>query len=128
MKYLHWDARSTANSHGLNNETKIKGDYRKLKDSEAVLHQHGEDGKNNSKYVSIDDGRKEVVFDVEGNFVNTPENMGTYNLFGPQQPVLHGIFDVVPYYLWGNSHDDTIGFRGRIEATKRSIELRKQGK
>lgn len=35
---------------------------------------------------------------------NDPVNMGTYNYCGPTaNSALHGILDVIPYYVWGNA-------------------------
>lgn len=70
----------------------------------------------NQKYVSRD-GR-EVVYTHDGEHIVTdPENMGTYNyvevessedIFG------HLALDVLPYWLWGNSADDSTPFTARV--------------
>lgn len=70
----------------------------------------------NQKYIS-DDGR-EVVYTPDGKqIVTDPQNMGTYNyvevnnaedIFG------HLALDVIPYWLWGNSPDDSTPFVARV--------------
>lgn len=55
----------------------------------------------------------EVVIDSKGNIVTDPLNAGTYNFYNPSStnPLLggylsHNIFDVEPYYEFGNSTSD----------------------
>ena len=69
----------------------------------------------NIKYISPD-GHREVIFDyTEKNIVTTPEDMGTYNYFDPKSnPLGHIIADVIPWYIYGNSPNDTTTFKDRV--------------
>lgn len=82
-------------------------DWTELTPGESVFHRMGPGNENNRKFVSPD-GRSEAVFDSCGNMVTDPANEGTYNFFGPRTlgGVPHGIFDVIPYYVFGNSPGD----------------------
>ena len=63
----------------------------------------------NVKYYHPITGQ-EVVFDKNGKIVTTPENRGTKN-YGPNPTSReHVIYDIVPYWIWGNSEDDTTPF------------------
>ena len=50
---------------------------------------------------------------------DTPEDRGTFNmyygtnLFG--KIVVHGMYDVIPYMIWGNSPDDSTTIIDRIK-------------
>ena len=71
----------------------------------------GEEAQYNKKYLSKD-GRYEVIicYDPENvsdpYVVTDPNNIGTYN-YGPGTGVNHFFKDVLPYYIWKNSVDDT---------------------
>ena len=58
-------------------------------------------------------GGGEQIFDTsidknDGVVVTDPKNEATYNWFNySKNPILHGGFDVAPWFLWGNSPDDT---------------------
>jgi len=68
----------------------------------------------NKKIVSLD-GKYEAIYDSNGNIVKDPRDIGTYNYFNPDKnKVLHGIFDVVPWIICGNSNDDTTTIFQRI--------------
>ncbi len=84
-------------------------------DVPARYHQHGPYGKYYRKYVSPD-GHSENVYDMR-NFalVNDPANIGMYNFADPQKdPIAHFLWDMLPYYFWGNSPDDNTPLRNRI--------------
>lgn len=71
----------------------------------------GEEAKYNKKYMTLD-GKNEVIicYDSEQGIgpyiVYDPNNMGTYN-YGPGTGVNHFLKDVLPYWRYGNSPDDT---------------------
>lgn len=74
---------------------------------ENMFHQNSTPGLNNRKFVSHDghfelvykwDGQKGVLLTVN----NSPENMGTYNYYGPNKAYEHFLYDVKPYFLYGN--------------------------
>ncbi len=74
----------------------------------ADLHQYSSKDKSNVKYVSPD-GKREVIFNKNNEIVLDPRDIGTYN-FVPSGNLIenigHGIFDVIPWALFGNSDDD----------------------
>ena len=55
----------------------------------------------NQKYVSVN-GQREMIFNRNGQLVTDLVNAGTYNFYGPDQALMHTIYDVVPWMLWGN--------------------------
>ena len=65
------------------------------------------------------DGKNEVIIcwnqeaGIGPYIVTDPVNMGTYN-YHPGSILGHAIEDVVPYYLWGNSPQDTTNIFERI--------------
>ena len=76
----------------------------------SIYHQHGL-GRSNRKYLSPD-GAMEGVYDKDGNLVTSAANQGTFNYesndFG------HLIYDVIPYWIWGNCEDDPVPVLDRI--------------
>lgn len=87
-------------------------DWTKLTPEESIFHQQGEGNEQNMKFVSPD-GRSEAVFRPgiaggEPELVTDVTILGTYNFFGPRFAfgIFHGIFDVVPYFLFGNAPAD----------------------
>lgn len=75
---------------------------------DSLYHIYGEDGLFNTKFISNEgEGKYEGVYNKEGLLLaeeNDPVNMGTYNYCGPTfNSALHGILDVIPYYVWGNA-------------------------
>lgn len=72
-----------------------------------------DDPSGNDKYVMIDPRNPkasfELVYDKSGNLVTDSINRGTYNYWNPDGfigSVMHGICDVLPYYVLGNSPTD----------------------
>ena len=83
-----------------------------LPDEKSKFHQNNlVNNEPNRKYVKGEWFSSEIVFYSDGNINNTPEDRGTFNVYSGGNAILtvvvHGIFDVVPYMLWGNSPDDT---------------------
>lgn len=71
----------------------------------AAFHMNGENGVYNLKFVSADE-HFEAVYNKAGELLtadNDPDNMGTYNYFGPNDAKNHVKYDVDPYYKWGNA-------------------------
>lgn len=86
----------------------------------ANCHQFSATGNNvNSKFVSPD-GTREVIYDTAGNIVTDPRDIGTYNYCPSDQGnkiiagVGHLFMDVLPWYVWGNSEDDSTNMMERI--------------
>ena len=82
------------------------------------FHQNNQKGGRNSKYVIGDWFSSEVVLYGDGTINNTPEDMGTFNVYFGNNPVgnivIHGYYDVIPYMIWGNSPDDSTTLIDRI--------------
>ena len=77
-------------------------------------HQFTAEGGRNTKYGSPD-GRYEVIFDSKGNIVTADEDCGTYNYADPQSdPVGHFFKDVLPWYVFGNSENDSTTSEQRL--------------
>ena len=78
----------------------------------------GDEAKYNKKYMSPD-GKYEVIICYDPDQVSSPyvvtdpNNMGTYN-YGPGVGINHFLKDVLPYWIWGNSEDDTTTFWQRV--------------
>lgn len=88
----------------------------KLDERESIYHSLN-GAKGNIKFISPD-GHLEAVYDNEKRLVTDVYNLGTYNYYNPKtNPILHGIFDVLPYLVFGNSPEDCIDPWPRISAT-----------
>ena len=69
--------------------------------------------KRNVKYYNKKTGQ-EVIFNENGTIVTDPENIGTFNYAPPADKMGHFLADMVPYYLFGNSKDDSTPIINRI--------------
>ena len=67
----------------------------------------------NEKYINRVTGQ-EVIFDRYGNIVTSPENIGTFNYGTDPNSKEHFYYDVLPYWIWGNSENDTTPFLYRL--------------
>lgn len=71
----------------------------------------------NTKYYNPVTGQ-EIVYNEKGMIVLDPENIGTKNYEADISTisgmVIHWIYDVFPYWIWGNSKNDTTPFWDRI--------------
>ena len=77
----------------------------------------------NVKYQQPATGQ-EVIFNGQGKIVTDIENIGTYNYFPVSESIsdttdlinafLHIVFDVVPYYRWGNDEKDSTSLGNRL--------------
>lgn len=102
-------------------EKKEKSGEWKILDADTY-HQFTSENRDNVKYVSAD-GYREAIYDSKGNLVTAPEDMGTYNFIpsdhdGWRGFVGHILQDVIPWYRWGNSPEDTTEFIDRVFARK----------
>ena len=63
--------------------------------------------RDNVKFVHSD-GR-EAIFDASGmHSVTSDEDMSTFNFYNPKdEPIRRGVTDVFPWFLWGNTPNDT---------------------
>ncbi len=87
--------------------------------SSDKFHQNNQIGGRNRKYA-VNPGwfSGELVFYSDGSLNDTPEDRGTVNVYSGDNPVLnvvvHGLFDVVPYMIYGNSPDDATTIIDRV--------------
>ena len=101
-------------------EAKENG-YHKINEQKDAYHEQGTSNnsnpQNNDKWISPD-GKKEVVFNENGEKVTDSVNMGTYNYANPEtNPIGHFFMDMLPYYILGNTPDDPSTFDERILGT-----------
>lgn len=79
--------------------------WKLLSPEQSAFHMYGEKGEYNLKFVS-ENGFYEAVYNIEGILLtekNDAVNMGTYNYADPiSEPQKHSIYDVLPYFEWGN--------------------------
>jgi RHS repeat-associated protein len=85
---------------------------------EAIYHRMGPGNENNEKYVSPDIVfQSEAVFNSEHRTVTDPANMASFNFFLSKLFPLHFYADMLPYYIWGNSPDDSASLWERLTAS-----------
>lgn len=58
----------------------------------------------------------EVVFDYNGKIILNDEELGTFNFYSPNKINTHTLYDVIPYWLWGNTENDNSKISDRIIA------------
>lgn len=111
-----------AKSHGFNQlGIGTKDDPENLDN----CHENGKGSPNpagNNKYTMPDGngGSYELVYDSDGNLVTDEVNKGTYNFADPSGPIgklKHGVKDLLPYLIYGNSKDDPTTFGERLMGT-----------
>lgn len=112
----------------INKDEAIRKGYRQLGEDKGIekaedldrYHEMGKlpkgynDPSGNDKYIKKDPNNPnascELVFDKSGKLVTDSINKGTYNYWTPGDDILsnimHGICDVLPYYLLGNNITD----------------------
>jgi len=65
---------------------------------------------------------QQAIYDVKGNIVLTPENMGTFDFVSPNINLHgHGVVDVEPWLKWGNSPQDSTTKWERYKAFVKGI-------
>lgn len=93
-------------------EEAIKRGFVEAPDKQNRYHRNkGQSG--NKKYYHPITGQ-EVIFDENGKIVTLPENTGTKNYGADPVSPGHVIYDVLPYWIWGNSEKDTTPFWDRV--------------
>lgn len=102
---------------------KTKIFYKRLGIMQSLYH-----GTENEKFVNIStnanmDGLFEVVFDSKENIVLTDEALGTFNFYGPNKTNAHTLYDVIPYWLWGNTKNDKSQLSDRFVAVENLLSL-----
>ena len=121
---LHYN-RNANNRADYTEEELIKKDIHAVPESDDKFHQNNQfNEERNRKYVIPNEKTggwfsSEVVFFSDSTINNTPEDMGTFNVYSGDnmflKVVVHGCFDVVPYMFWGNSYDDSTTIIDRFE-------------
>ena len=119
----HWNR-----NEGLNDSSVLpkspsaaeEAGWRLLPPSQSVY--HNMKGQGNRKYISPD-GHNEAVYDECDNLVTNPYDMGTYNIFSPDDKLGHFVFDMLPYFMLGNSPEDAFDYMGRAGATFEAIKI-----
>jgi hypothetical protein len=94
----------------------LKNGFRALPAEQARYHRQGEGNEYNIKLLHPD-GR-EAVYNKNGELATDPLNLGTKNVQNPGEfsdDFAHAYFDVIPYYLMGNTIDDEPGLSGMIK-------------
>ncbi len=87
--------------------------WTKMSPGESIYHTQvnavDPNGAGNEKYVSPN-GNSEAVFSACGSLVTNPTNQASYNYFSPYLlgGIPHGITDVIPYYIFGNTPSDML--------------------
>ncbi len=100
-----------------------------IKSDKAACHQFSAVNGENLKYMSPD-GHSEVIYDSSGlNIVTDSRDIGTYN-FSPytDNPIGHFVYDMLPWYLWGNAEDDETNLIQRVVYSIKSPETEKKSK
>ena len=93
-------------------EEAVKRGFTKAAPNENWYHR-GKGQIDNEKYYHKITGQ-ELVFDKNGKIVTDHENIGTKNYGTNPKSWEHVKFDVIPYYIWGNSPEDTTPLYRRI--------------
>jgi len=111
--------RNIFNNTNYTEKDLINQGYEKEPESSDKFHQNNQkNGERNRKYVIGDWFSSEVVYYSDGIINYTPEDEGTFNIYSGDNDflniVVHGLFDVVPYILWGNSDEDSTNIIDRI--------------
>lgn len=118
-----WIIRCNKRGHYRNRKKKqYAGDFCKLRKAKTFYHRN-KGQIDNVKYQQPATGQ-EVIFNGQGKIVTDIENIGTYNYFPVSESIsdttdlinafLHIVFDVVPYYRWGNDEKDSTSLGNRL--------------
>ncbi|NLK67058.1 MAG: hypothetical protein GX282_06245 [Campylobacteraceae bacterium] len=115
---------SNSNISNIEQPTKLLDNWVIYPKDKSIYHQIGENNKDNIKLVN-NDGRELVLKYNYGsyNIVDDNLNIGTYNYSNPDgglSTVGHIVYDVLPYYIYGNTPYDSIKYIDRGAVT---IEL-----
>ncbi|PLR83878.1 RHS repeat domain-containing protein [Bacillus sp. V33-4] len=103
-----------------NNIENIKNEesgWKKISEDKDIYHENS--SKYNDKYLKQYKGYEvEVVInnnpEFESSIVTNPQDMGTLNYAPTEQGFRHWRYDMIPYWLWGNSAEDRTADINRI--------------
>ena len=118
VQQLHY-SRNSLNNTNYTEEELIQQGYEKENENSDKFHQNNQiNGDRNRKYVIGDWFSSEVVYYADGTINDSPEDMGTFNVYSGEKIVpnifVHGFLDVLPYMIWGNSINDSTTIIDRI--------------
>lgn len=118
LKKIHY-SRNVLNNTDYTEKELIEQGYTKEPASSDKFHQKNQrNNERNRKYVIGDWCSSEIVYFSDGTINNTPEDAGTFNVYSGDNwflnIIVHGLYDVVPYMIWGNSEEDTTTFIDRV--------------
>ncbi len=147
-KAIHYDLRLKWTLEGNEYYLTHKDDFKLLPPGDSVFHNYERDSatgeainvvignlKGYTKYVHPTLGY-EIVLDGDKNIVTDPLNMGTYNFYNPtvitNNPLLegpgffgtHAVYDVLPYYNYGNApypSDPTTPMQRKLRSVNKYI-------
>lgn len=123
---MHYTRNALNRAPATINDARANG-WQQLKESESVYHQMGIGNKNNAKFVSPN-GLMEAVYHEDGSLVTNLKNLGTYNFAPPTAAKDHLLYDVLPYFVFGNApNDPTSGFE-KLYASMKAMVLKNQGR
>ena len=89
--------------------------WKKATENENWYHRNN-GGINNVKYYNIKTGQ-EVIYESDNDdakLVTSVDNIGTFNYYPPKEIIAHWTYDVLPYWLWGNSKEDNTSLLNRL--------------
>ena len=65
--------------------------------------------------VYVHEDGSEAVYDKNGNLVTNSWNRGSFNYYSNKtEPIKKFIYDIAPWFLWGNAEDDPTAFDERL--------------
>ena len=105
MHYL----RNALNHPEAGDATVVANDW--VETEPALYHKHECGNEGNRKYLSPD-GHSEAVLRADGTIDTSDKNQGTYNI--GTHPSSHFLFDMLPYYAWGNTPNDSTSIFNRV--------------
>lgn len=117
-KAVHYGRNKLNNTDYTEQELIDQGLEAESSDSDKFHQNNQLNDERNRKYVIGEWFSSEVVYFADGTINTTPEDVGTFNVYSGDNPVLnilvHGIFDVVPYMIWGNNRNDSTTVIDRV--------------
>ncbi len=123
--YNDWHYNRNKYNNPVHSVQEAKQKWIELPASKKIYHCMGKGNKNNRKFISPN-GMNEAVFhpNPDGTYTPVtreydPANMQTFNYFSPlwrhgTEPIFHVIFDVLPYWIWGNAPEDPTPWDKRV--------------
>ena len=103
------------NPQEARSEEAQKEGWKKATDFENSYHRNN-GGINNVKYYNAKTGQ-EVIYESDNDdakLVTSVDNIGTFNYYPPKEIIAHWTYDVLPYWLWGNSKEDNTSLLNRL--------------